>query len=243
MWPKQFDPETAAREAVEAARRAVGDRLKAAALYGSAAGGEFHPAHSDVNVVFVFSQLMTAELDALKRAHPAWVKRRVVRPLLLSRDSLEQSRDTFPLEYLLIRERHMALHGPDLFAGLEVDRSALRSQVERVLRAQELGLAVSYVALAATPGGARRWAAQAASAIAASASGLLYLRGEEIPATRRALAERCAAAFGVDPSALSALLARGRDVAPPMEAARLLDSAQTLLHRLLQEVERLGGPR
>lgn len=237
---KPFDPLEAARGAVLAARNVVGDKLLAATLYGSAVAGEFHAEHSDVNVAFVLTALGSDELTALRGAHDAWQERRVVRPLILSRRALEQSRDTFPLEYLLIRARHVALHGPDLFAEIAVERGPLRSQVERVLRAQELGLAVSYVALAGTPDGARRWASQASSALAASASGLLYLGGEPIPATRAAIAERCAARFGVDREALTALLMRDGAALP---ATRLFDSAQTLLTKLLDEVERLDAAR
>jgi hypothetical protein len=112
--------------------------------------------------------------------------------------------------------------------------------VERLLRAQDLGLAVSWVALAGTPGGARHWAAQASRAIGASASGLLHLVGEPIPARRADLAERCAARFGVERDALQALLTRDPD-RPRVEASRLLESARLLVERLLAEAERLDG--
>jgi predicted nucleotidyltransferase len=238
MWPNRFQPGEAAKESIEAARAAVGDRLLAAALYGSAARGEFDAAHSDLNVAFLFTTLGTAELEALRRAHRVWAPRRLVRPLLLARSSFEQSQDTFPLEYLLLREWHRPLHGPDLFASIRVERGPLRIQVERVLRAQEMGLAVSYVTLANTPGGARHWAAQASRAIGASASGLLHLVGEPLPARRAELADRCAERFGVDKDALSALLTRDRE-RPRVEAPRLLESARLLVERLLQTAEQL----
>jgi|SRR5688572_22379350 len=241
MWPKRLDPMDAAKDSVDAARAAVGDRLLAAALYGSAARGEFDSAHSDVNVIFVFTTLGTGELEALRHANRVWARRRVTRPLLLTRASLEQSQDTFPLEYLLLREWHRTLHGSDLFASLTVGRAALRSEVERVLRAQVLGLAVSYVALASTPGGARHWAAEASRSIGASASGLLHLVGEPLPARRRDLAERCSARFGVDRDALRALLTRDEE-RPRLEAPRILDSARLLVERLLETAEQLDRP-
>lgn len=240
MWPRRFDPMEAARSAVDAALAAAGDRLLSAALYGSAARGEFDAAHSDVNVVFVFSELGAAELQSLRHAHRSWARHRVTRPLLLSKRSLDDSQDTFPLEYLLLREWHRVLHGPDLYAGLVVERACLRSAVERLLRAQELGLAVSWVALAGTPGGARHWASQASRAIGASASGLLHLAGEPMPAKRAELAERCAARFGVEREGLLALLTRDPD-RPRVEATRLLESARLLVERLLAEAERLDG--
>jgi len=238
MWGQRFDPVAAAQSAVEAAREAGGDRLLAAAAYGSAARGEFDTAHSDVNIVFVFSELGTPELTSLRKAHRNWGRNRVTHPLLLAKRSLDESQDTFPLEYLLIREWHTTLHGPDLLAGVQIDRAALRRAVERELRAQELGLVASWVALAGTPGGARHWAAQASRSIGASATGLLHLVGEPMPARRVELAERCAGRFGVDRDAMVALLTREPD-RPALEATKLLESARLLVERLLAEAERL----
>jgi hypothetical protein len=238
---RRFDPTAAAQRAVAAAGAAVGDRLVGATLYGSAAGGEFLPAHSDVNVAFLFSRLGSEELEALRRIHRQWHKNRVTRPLLLTQDGLLRSLDVFPLEYLLIRERHVPLQGIDCFAGLAIDRGALRGAVERVLRAQEMGLAWTYLALASTPSGARHWAARAGTAIAASASGLLHLAGEAIPGTRRAVAERTAARFGVDAEVLIRLIERAPTTRRPIEAKRLLEGAQTILTGMIDAAERLDG--
>jgi hypothetical protein len=242
VWPKRFDPREAARRAVVAAQGALGEKLRGAALYGSAAGGEFHPAHSDVNVAFVFSVLGAAELDALTRVNRTWRGARVVRPLLLSEESLRRSLDSYPLEYLLIRERHETLHGPDYFAALPLDRGVLRLQVERVLRAQELGLALSYVALAGTRGGARQWAIQASNSIAASASGLLFLAGEKVPSTKRDLASGCAASFGVDGPAFARLLTLRDSNRERVDATELLGSALKILCQLLESAERMSAP-
>ena len=241
-WLRRFDPKEAARGAVDAARRAVGERLVSATLYGSAAGDEFDRRSSDVNVAFVFAALGPAELEALKSAYRRWVRLRVARHLLLSRETLARSTDTFPLEYLLIQNHHETLHGEDLFAGVAIDRRALRTAVERVLRTQELGLITSYLALANSPAGARHWARRASTAIGASASGLLYLMGEPIPAKKGELAERCGARLGMEVSLLSLLLAHGAGRRVPIEAAKLLELAQTFLTRLIDAAERLDGP-
>ena len=242
MWARRFDSRGAAVKAVAAAERAVGSRLLGATLYGSAVTGEFHPAHSDVNVAFVFSDLGAPELEALRGARTAWMRCRVVRPLLLSRDGLRRSLDTFPLEYLLVRERHETIAGQDFFAGLAIDRAALRLEIERVLRAQELGLGLSYVALTHTRAGARHWAARASTSIAASAAGLLWLEEGALPAGRRELADRCGSVLGVDAAAFQQLLALRFEPHRPVEAATLLESALRILNRLLETAEGLDGP-
>ncbi len=242
VWPDRFDPKRAARRAVDAARAAVGEKLSGATLYGSVATGEFHPRHSDVNVAFVFSKLGTRELVALHGVHREWQRARVVQPLLISEDALRRSQDSYPLEYLLIREHRETLLGTDYFGPLQLDGPALRLEVERVLRAQELGLALSFVALARTPGGVRAWAMQASNALAASASGLLHLGGERVPGARRDIVERCTARFGVDgPSFTRLLTIRDRN-RERVDSTVLLDSALTVLRHLLQSVERITPP-
>ncbi len=241
-WTRRFDPMRAAREVAEASKGALGDRLVGASLYGSVASGEFDPAHSDVNIAFVLSDLGATELETLRPLHASWAKRRVTRPLLLSRDGLLRSIDVFPLEYLLIRERHDTLVGEDVFAGLAIDSGALRDQVERTLRGQELGLAWTYLAVASTPSGASHWAARSGTAIAASASGLLHLAGEGVPRTRALVAERCATRFGVDAEALRLLVACRPGERERVDAVRLLTSAQSILSRLTAVVEGLDHP-
>jgi len=239
MFSKSFDARAAAVEAVEATKQALGDRLLGAALYGSAAAGDFNADHSDVNVAFVLSMLGASELEALRPLHDSWAKRRITRPLLLSKESLDRSLDVFPLEYLLIRECHETLSGEDLFRGLAIDTGELRDQIERTLRAQEMGLAWTYLAVAKTPSGASHWAARSGTAIAASASGLLHLAGEPVPAKRALVAERCASRFGVDAESLRLLVACRPGEREKVDAVKLLMSAQSILSRLIAVVEGL----
>src|SRR5262245_14211662 len=223
-----FDPKGAAREVVEAARSAVGDRLVGATLYGSAAMGTFDPARSDLNVALLFLSLDGALLDALRPAHRVWRRKRLVRPLLLTHEILETSRDTFPLEYLLIRAHHEALLGADPFDDIEIQPKALRLQVERTLRTQGMALAWSYLDAVATPSGARHWATRAGTAIAASASGLLHLAGESIPAGRAALSSKAAARFGIAEETLRRVLLPPSD-RPAVETGALMASAREVV--------------
>lgn len=237
---RSFDPKTAAREAVEAARSAVGDKLVSATLYGSAAMGTFHQDRSDLNVAFVFTALDSSLLGALGSAQRVWRKRRLVRPLLLTRAILDTSRDTFPLEYTLIGAHHEALHGPDPFAALVIERHALRLQVERTLRTQSLALAWSFLDAARSPSGARHWAMRAGTAIAASASGLLHLAGEAIPAPRHDLAVRTAARFGISAESLHQILLPPGE-RPPIESSALFAVASDVVQRLLEAAEHLDA--
>ncbi|HEU4335387.1 MAG TPA: hypothetical protein VFT32_12905 [Candidatus Eisenbacteria bacterium] len=240
-WRKRFDPAKAARDAVDWARTGVGDRLESAVLYGSAAMGTFDAERSDLNVAFVFKALDAATLDALRSAHHGWGTVRLTQPLLLTPEILERSRDTYPLEYLLIRTFHRPLHGPDPFAAIEIDRRALRLQVERTLRTQSLALAWSYLDATGTPAGARHWARRAGTAIAASVSGLLHLAGDPIPADRRELASRAASRLDMPEAPLRDVLLPP-DARGGVERSALFEEARGCLKRLLDAAERMDAP-
>lgn len=236
-----FDPKAAALDVVASTRSAVGDRLVNATLYGSAAMGTFDRGRSDINMALVFLSLDGALLDALRPAHRLWHRKRLVRPLLLTPEILETSRDTFPLEYLLIRAHHQTIHGADPFAAMEIQPKALRLQVERTLRTQGMALAWSYLDAVSSPSGARHWAHRAGTAIAASASGLLHLAGESIPSGRTALASRVSVRFGIAEEMLRRVLLPPSE-RPAVEAGTLVTSAREVVQRLLEAADRMDGP-
>jgi len=69
MWLRKFEPGSrrGARRSRRCAPRASGSWGRAVRKRRD---GEFHPAHSDVNVAFVFSELGAGELEALRRVTP-----------------------------------------------------------------------------------------------------------------------------------------------------------------------------
>jgi len=241
MARKRFDPQGAAREAIAAARAAIGEQLESATLYGSAVMGTFDADASDLNLALVLGALDPPTLGALRSARGVWTRSRLVRPLLLTRSILATSRDTFPLEYLLIRTFHQTLEGDDPFASIVIERPALRLQVERTLRTQSLALAWSYLDAPETAADARRWAARAGTAIAASVSGLLHLVGEPIPAVRSELAARAAARFDAPERALHDVLLPPAE-RPRVDTTTLFTEARECLQRLLDAAERLDVP-
>jgi len=238
MARKRFDPQEAARDAIGAARTAIGERLESATLYGSAVMGTFDADGSDLNVAIVVRDLDPPTLGSLRSARKTWSRCRLVRPLLVTRSILASSRDTFPLEYLLIRTFHQTLEGEDPFASLLIERPALRLQVERTLRTQSLALAWSYLDADESPAAAEQWAIRAGTAIAASVSGLLHLVGEPIPAERAALANRAAARFDAPERALrNVLLPRAER--PRLDTTTVFAEARSCVQGLLDAAERL----
>ena len=137
MTPEKMTGELAA---------ALGPRLKCAALYGSAAAGDFVPGASNYNLLVVVDPLTTNELDLLAVPIGAWRKAGHPGPLLFTADQLKSSADAFAIELLDIRQSRRILWGDDLLADIRVQHEHLRLQVERELTGKLLALRGAYVA-------------------------------------------------------------------------------------------------
>jgi predicted nucleotidyltransferase len=134
------------KELVDKLAAAVGTNLKSVVLYGSAASGEFHPKHSDLNVLCVLEDLDPQALAVLSPAAIWWARKGHPAPLIFSVDELRLASDVFALEFLDIKAHHRILWGQDTFASLEVPMKLHRVQVERELRTDLLKLRQHYLA-------------------------------------------------------------------------------------------------
>ncbi|HEY8514392.1 MAG TPA: hypothetical protein VIS07_02645 [Candidatus Binatia bacterium] len=136
--------ETARRieQAAAALAQALGERVVSIAVYGSAAGEEFSPAHSDVNLLLVLREVEFADLRLIGTilAREAREDLRFATPLVVTPAFLRDAADAFPIELDDMRERHRVLHGEDLLAGVRVLPARLREQAERESRSMLLRL-------------------------------------------------------------------------------------------------------
>jgi predicted nucleotidyltransferase len=133
------DPRRLADEFVSALRREAGDRITAAALFGSVARDEWIEGVSDVNVLVLVDDI---DMDLLARAAPAArsAMTRGVRPLVMEMEEWHRAADVFTIELADMADAHVALHGADPAAHLDLDKAVLRLQAERELRAKLLHL-------------------------------------------------------------------------------------------------------
>jgi hypothetical protein len=122
--------------------QALGERAVCVAVYGSAAGEDFSPGHSDVNLLLVLREVSFADLRLVGTtlAREASAELRFATPLVVTREFLRDARDSFPIELDDIRERHRVLAGEDVLAGLRVNPDRVREQAEREARSKLLRL-------------------------------------------------------------------------------------------------------
>jgi predicted nucleotidyltransferase len=136
-------------EVCDKLRSALGDKLVAVALYGSAAGSDWVAGKSDINIVAVVDSLGYEDLRAVRQHVAAWRKKRVATPLLLDRRFLRSAVDVFPMELYDIREGHRLLFGEDVFSTLSINDEHLRYQCENEARGKLLRLRELYLEIGA----------------------------------------------------------------------------------------------
>ena len=96
-------------------KAAAGDNLKAApVLYGSAVTGEFHPKHSDLNILCLVERANSDEHgDCSTQVAEWWTRQRNPAPIVFTLDELQRSADIFAIEMLDIKAHHRMLMGAD----------------------------------------------------------------------------------------------------------------------------------
>ena len=225
---------------IEKLKAAAGANLQAVVLYGSAAAGEFHAKHSDLNTLCLVARASVAELEALQPAIEWWVRQGNSAPLVFTLEELRQSADIFAIELLDMKQSHRMLFGDDFFAGLEAPMNLHRHQVERELRANWIRLRRAYLLAP------RRRSALVGLMTASLSSFVTLFRhaliafGEGPPAGKRAIIERIAAIANANPEAFLTILElrEGKQLEKLIDIGATLRGYMELVERVTEEVDR-----
>lgn len=132
-------------------RELLGNQLLSVVLYGSAAGENFVPGSSDLNIAIVVQHMEFAVLKTLQPHMVLWHKRGFAVPLIVDHNFLNHSRDVFPMEYSDIKEQHRTLWGEEIFSTLPIGGEHLRFLAEHEVRSRLLRLQALYLERAGEP--------------------------------------------------------------------------------------------
>jgi hypothetical protein len=205
-------------ELVTKLEKAAGTNLLSVILYGSAATEEFHPRHSDLNVLCILRELGSGELGKLNPPAVWWIKKGHPAPLFFTLHELQESADVFAIELLDIKAARRVLYGEDVIAPLVVPMDLHRLHVERELRNNTLRLRQHYVTHPADARKTLGLMVESISTFVALFRHALIALGEDAPPSKRATADRAGVLLGFDSAPFQTVLdiregrKRGRDV-------------------------------
>jgi predicted nucleotidyltransferase len=192
------NPRKLADDFVAGLRRDLGERMRSAALFGSTARDEWIDGVSDVNVLVLVDDI---DAQLLARASPTArgsVKRNVM-PLLMELEEWRRAADVFSIELADMRDAHVPLVGEDPVAHYAADRTNLRLQAERELRAKLLHLHAGML----LAGDDRKRLGQlflhALPSFTTYMRAALRLAGQSVPVTTPEVIEQACEIVGADP--------------------------------------------
>lgn len=120
------------------------DNLKAVILYGSVAAGDYSKSLSDINILVVLEANDIQNLSVIAKIKNN-LKFRRISPIVFTKTQLENTTDTFPVEFLDMQENHIALWGEDCLKDLKIDLKNLRHQCEWELKSKIIQMQRFYM--------------------------------------------------------------------------------------------------
>lgn len=200
------DPRDIFRDITEDFSSLYGDDLVSILLYGSAVGSDYRPGESDINFMIVLTDEGIKRLDRAFTLVHQWRKRRVALPLFLTQSYIETSTDVFPIEYLNFQNNYILVYGKDVLKDLHFEANHVRLQCEREIKGKLLLLRETFLETAGKAKPLRLAISQSLEAFSAVFRALLFLKGEDPPAHKRALMKMTSEAFGLKAALFERLL-------------------------------------
>ncbi|MEK7293719.1 MAG: hypothetical protein AAB049_01970 [Nitrospirota bacterium] len=218
-------------------QKLFGDALEAVILYGSAAGGEYLPGKSNINLLILLARQDTELLKQYAALHKRWQKEQIVVPLFLTAAELKSSLGLFPLEYLEIQEQHVLLAGRDPFPELRTDLKHLRLQCEQELRGNLLRLRQRFVEGGASTEAITILLPLSFTALMPCLRGLLRAKERLVERSAEGVLQAVEKEFGIDTAAFHDVLNLKRGIISPgpAEAPRLFDRYSAALQALIEK--------
>ena len=124
---------------------ALGSNLISAFLHGDCLMPGFNPFKENWEMSFILKDNSPESLEPLQGLLKSAAKTGVSFGFFFTKESIEQSKDAFPLEFLHIANRHACILGEDPLPNFTIDLQALRLQCERELRGQLIQLRRHFV--------------------------------------------------------------------------------------------------
>ena len=185
---------------------ALGTNVKSVAVYGSAAGADYVPGRSNVNIVVVVDKLSADMLACLVSIVEIGKRQRIVPPLIVTPEYVRSSLDVFPIEYQEIRDSQVVIYGDDAIGPIDVSRDHLRLECESQLRAAILRTRQAYLEMGARKRGAEQVLHASLTSLVPVLRAMLRLAGTEPPRGKADVIKAVGETFGIPTATFTAIL-------------------------------------
>ncbi len=208
-----------------------GDNLKSISLYGSAVGEDFIPKESNVNLLFIMERIDSPDLKkSLQLVRQG--RRKGIVPLLLTSQHMKSSTDTFPIEFLEMKENHIVLYGKDILGELKVNSRNVRLQCEQQLKGGLIRLYQVYLEIGMREKRIRSLLINSLTSFIPIFRSLLRLKGKVLPVKKKDIISDLEREFSINGNIFLKVLQM-------KEGGKVEGNLEKLFGDYLQEIEKL----
>ena len=175
-------------------------------FYGSALGENFMPGVSSITSVVVFRKLDCVVLRASLRVIDKGIRMKVAAPLFLTPEHITSSIDTFPIEFLEMRENNVIVYGEDLLGPLSIDSLHIRFVCEEQLKGKLIRIRQGYLEIGLRKKGIEALIKESLDSLLPVFKGLLRLKSINPPAEADRVFGLLSENFGIDSNVFLAIL-------------------------------------
>jgi len=208
-----------------------GDNLKSISLYGSAVGEDFIPRQSNFNILFVMKRIGPTDLKNSLKLVSRGRKKGIV-PLLLTVEHMESSTDTFPIEFLEMKENYVHLYGDDVLRELEVDSKNVRRQCEEQLKGGLIRLYQLYLEIGMKGKRIRTLLINSLTSLIPAFRSLLRLKGKVLPVRKKDIITELGKEFSINNEVFLKVLEL-------KEKGKVKNNLEGIFSEYLEEIEKL----
>lgn len=213
-----------------------GSELVSLIVYGSSAAGSYVKGKSDINLLVVLTPAGIDKLDAAFDTVKYWKKRKIATPLVMTKEFIETSLDSYPIEFLNMKNSHILVYGENVLENLAFQPADLRLQIEREIKGKIILLTQGYLETEGSVRQLRQLIRNSFTAFISIFNALLYLKQGKAPQARRETIKEACNLFSLDKTVfeLCSDIKEGKDNLPEKE---IIDTFKKYMH----EVEKIGN--
>ncbi|MFC1724865.1 hypothetical protein ACFL4T_04495 [candidate division KSB1 bacterium] len=174
------------------------DHLISVLVTGSVAKGEYVPKKSDINFIIILSEEGMKKIPEYLDTSKKWYKAGVSIPLFLYKEYIESSLDSFPIEFLNIKNNSKTIYGEDLTGIIAIDNKDLRLQVEREIKGKLLKLRHAFFEIDLKPKAFRQFISVSISTFNPIFAAAVYLKENFYPKNQSEIYQKISEIFSVE---------------------------------------------
>jgi len=188
-------------------KAAFADDLVSIILYGSGAKGEYVYKKSDLNFLVILTESGIRNLAKAFDLVKKWSKRKVAVPLFVTREYIDSSLDSFPIEFLNMQKHHKLVYGEDVLTPLKIEHKNLRLQCEEQVKGKLLHLREEFLRTMGKKRHLEQLIGVTIPTFASLFTALLALKNIEPPAKKSEILLKTAEEFALDRNVFDQVLA------------------------------------